>query len=58
MRAKDHPAIRRYGRRIIPITFAYVGAIAFATALVPANAPASALTIGLALLPGIAAPAI
>ena len=55
MRAKDHPAIRRYGRRIIPITFAYVGAIAFATALVPANAPASALTIGLALLPGIAA---
>lgn len=55
MRAKDHPAIRRYGKRIIPITFAYVGAIALATALVPDNAPASALTIGLALLPGIAA---
>ncbi|MFN3819215.1 hypothetical protein [Blastomonas sp.] len=55
MQAKHHPAIRRYGRRIIPITFAYVGAIALATALVPDNAPASALTIGLALLPGMAA---
>lgn len=55
MQAKHHPAIRRYGKRIIPITFAYVGAIALATALVPDNAPASALTIGLALLPGMAA---
>lgn len=55
MRAKSHPAIRRYTRRTIPITGAYIGAIALATALVPDNAPASALTIGLALLPGLAA---
>lgn len=55
MRAPQHPAIRRYTRRIIPITFAYVGAIALATALVPDNAPANAVTIGLALLPGMAA---
>lgn len=55
MRAKDHPAMRRYLRRIIPITIAYVATIALATALVPNNAPASALTIGLALLPGMAA---
>jgi hypothetical protein len=55
MRATQHPAIRRYTRRIVPITFAYVGAIALATALVPDNAPANAVTIGLALLPGMAA---
>lgn len=55
MRAKDHPAMRRYMKRIIPITLVYVGTIALATALVPDNAPASVLTIGLALLPGLAA---
>lgn len=55
MRANDHPAMRRYMKRIIPITIAYIATIALATALVPDNAPASALTIGLALLPGIAA---
>lgn len=47
--------MRRYMQRIIPITLAYVGTIALATALVPDNAPASVLTIGLALLPGLAA---
>ncbi|MDM7957302.1 hypothetical protein [Blastomonas sp.] len=55
MRANNHPAMRRYTKRIIPITFAYIATIALATAMVPDNAPASALTIGLALLPGIAA---
>ncbi|WP_430386885.1 hypothetical protein [Blastomonas fulva] len=55
MRANDHPAMRRYMKRIIPITIAYIATIALATALVPDNAPASALTIGLALLPGMAA---
>lgn len=47
--------MRRYMKRIIPITLAYVGTIALASTLVPDNAPASALTIGLALLPGLAA---
>lgn len=55
MRASAQPAMRRYMRRVVPITFAYLAAIALATALVPDNAPASAFTIGLALLPGIAA---
>lgn len=55
MRANKHPAMRRYMKRIIPITCAYVAMIALTTALVPDNAPASALTIGLALLPGLCA---
>lgn len=55
MRAPYHPAIRRYGKRIVPITFGYLATIALATALVPDNAPANAVTIGLALLPGMAA---
>jgi hypothetical protein len=55
MRADAHPAMRRYLKRIIPITFAYLATIALASALVPDDAPANALTIGLALLPGMAA---
>jgi hypothetical protein len=54
MRAKDHPAMRRYIRRFVPITFVYLASIMLATALIPDNAPASALTIGLALVPGLA----
>lgn len=54
MRAKDHPAMRRYVRRFIPITFLYLASIALATAVIPDDARASALTIGLALLPGAA----
>lgn len=54
MRAKDHPALRRYMRRFVPITFAYVASIALATFVIADNAPADALTIGLALLPGLA----
>lgn len=54
MRAKDHPAMRRYMRRFVPITFLYLASIMLATALIPDNAPASALTIGLALVPGLA----
>lgn len=54
MRAKDHPAMRRYVRRFVPITFAYVASIALATFIVVDNAPANGLTIGMALLPGLA----
>lgn len=54
MRAKDHPAMRRYMRRFVPITVAYMASIALATFIIVDNAPANALTIGLALLPGLA----
>jgi len=53
-RANANPAMRRYMRRFIPITFAYLAAIALATAVLPDDAPADALTISLALLPGLA----
>ena len=54
MRAKDHPAMRRYVRRFVPITVGYMASIALATFVIIDNAPANALTIGLALLPGLA----
>jgi hypothetical protein len=54
MRAKDHPAMRRYVRRFVPITAGYMASIALATFIIVDNAPANALTIGLALLPGLA----
>jgi len=49
-----NPAYRRYGRRMLPLSLLYVGAIALATRLIPDNAPADARTVGLALLPGLA----
>ncbi|MFC0205133.1 hypothetical protein [Novosphingobium soli] len=55
MAAKSrNPAYRRYTRRMMPLSLLYVAAIALASWLVPDNAPASALTIALALLPGLA----
>ncbi len=48
------PAHRRYRSRFMPITFAYVAGIGLATWLIPDNAPASALTIAIAALPGLA----
>jgi hypothetical protein len=49
-----NPAYRRYGRRMLPLSLLYVGAIALATRLIPDNAPADVRTVGLALLPGLA----
>lgn len=49
-----NPAYRRYGRRMVPLSLLYVGAIMLATRFIPDNAPADAGTIGLALLPGLA----
>lgn len=46
-------AYRRYLRRFWPATGLYVLAIALATWLIPDDAPASALIIGIALLPGL-----
>ncbi|MFC3309291.1 hypothetical protein [Blastomonas aquatica] len=46
--------MRRYIRRFIPITFVYLASIMLATAMIPDNAPASVLTIALALVPGLA----
>ena len=54
MRPSDNPAMRRYMRRFIPITFVYLASIALASAIIPDDAPADALTIGLALIPGVA----
>ena len=47
-------AYRRYVRRFWPASGLYVLAIALATWLIPDDAHASALTIGIALLPGLA----
>ena len=46
-------AYRRYLRRFIPATGAYVVAIGLATWLIPDGAHASPLTVGIALLPGL-----
>ena len=46
-------AYRRYLRRFWPATGAYVLAIALATWLIPDGAHANALTVGIALLPGL-----
>lgn len=45
-------AYRRYLRRFWPATALYVLAIALATWLIPDDAHASVLTVGIALLPG------
>jgi hypothetical protein len=49
----SNAAYRRYMRRFIPATGLYVVAIALATWLIPDDAHASPLTVGIALLPGI-----
>jgi hypothetical protein len=46
-------AYRRYLRRFIPATGAYVVAIGLATWLIPDGAHASPLTVAIALLPGL-----
>jgi hypothetical protein len=50
---RTNPAYRRYLRRFWPATGLYVLAIALATWLIPDEAQANALTVGIALLPGI-----
>ncbi|WP_324697608.1 hypothetical protein ACLIMP_03685 [Novosphingobium aerophilum] len=47
-------AHRRYMLRFLPITAAYVGGIALASALIPDHAPADARTIAISILPGLA----
>ncbi|MES2782650.1 MAG: hypothetical protein V4657_07640 [Pseudomonadota bacterium] len=48
------PAYARYLKRFIPASVLYVGAIILASTLIPDDAKASPLTIGIALLPGMA----
>ncbi len=48
------PAYRRYLKRFIPATLLYIGAIMLASMLIPDDAKASPLTVGIALLPGLA----
>ncbi|GAM04389.1 hypothetical protein [Novosphingobium sp. MBES04] len=52
--SSTNPAYRRYLRRFIPITFVYVALFALATWVIPDDAPASVLTVGVAILPGLA----
>lgn len=49
----SNAAYRRYLRRFWPATALYVAAIALATWLIPDGASANALTVGIALLPGL-----
>lgn len=49
-----NPAYIRYVRRMLPLSLLYVAAIGLATRLVPDNAPPGVLSVGLALLPGLA----
>lgn len=49
-----NPVVRRYMRRHIALSLAYVAAVALASLLLADNAPADATTIGIALLPGLA----
>jgi hypothetical protein len=51
---RNNSAQRRYLRRTIPITVAYVGAVWLASALVDDRSTISPLAVGIALLPGIA----
>lgn len=48
------PAQRRYIGRMIPVSIAYVAAIFAASAIIPEGATATPLTIGIALVPGLA----
>jgi len=54
MFAQKAPAYRRYLRRFIPASLLYVVAIFLASWLIPDGAAATALTVGIALLPGLA----
>lgn len=52
------PAYNRYLKRFVPASIIYVGAIVLASMLIPDDAKASPLTIGIALLPGLACTAM
>lgn len=49
-----NPAQRRYIGRMIPVSIAYVAAIFAASAIIPMGATATPLTVGIALVPGLA----
>lgn len=53
--AARNPAFARYLRRIVPLAVGYLASVAFASWILPKNAPADALTVALALVPGLAA---
>jgi hypothetical protein len=48
------PAQKRYIGRMIPVSITYVAAIFIASAIIPEGATATPLTIGIALVPGLA----
>lgn len=51
---QTNPAYRRYMRRMIPISLAYLLAVAGASMLVPDHSAASPGTVAVALVPGVA----
>jgi len=50
----SNPAAGRYTKRMILISLAYVGGIVLASLMIDREAPLGALTVGLALIPGLA----
>ena len=51
---RRNPAYRRYTRRMLPISIAYVAAVALASFIVPDDAAPSVVAVALATIPGIA----
>lgn len=49
-----NPAQRRYMRRMIPLSVAYVAAVMLASWLIPDDAAATPLTVAIALVPALA----
>lgn len=50
----QNPAQRRYVRRMIPLSFAYIAAVMLASWLIPDDAAATPLTVAIALVPALA----
>jgi len=48
-----NPAYRRYLLRTIPVAIGYIAAVLLASWLIPDHAPATPLTIAIALVPGL-----
>lgn len=50
----QNPAQRRYMRRMIPLSLAYIAAVMLASWLIPDDAAATPLTVAIALVPALA----
>ncbi len=50
----NNPAQRRYVRRMIPLSLAYIAAVMLASWIIPDDAAATPLTVAVALVPALA----